>query len=393
MNKQRWIWILVIVVVVIAISVTMWRGERTADDTPRGTPAYLTQSVDRGDVKRTVNATGSLSPVNLVQVGSSVSGTVRRLHADFNSAVRRGQLLAELDTVALDAELAQAQAQQRSAASSLALARTRLIRSRSLLEQGFVARSEVDEAEANERAALATEQQMQAGVDRALNNRQLAEIRSPVDGTVVSREVSVGQTVAASLQTPVLFKIAQDLREMQIDMNVSEADVGLMREGQAVTFTVDAFVDRVYSGEVAQIRNNHTVQQNVVTYTVVVRSRNDDLSLRPGMTGYVAVGVAEARGVLRLPNSALRYEPASVAGPGSGTVLPGTATARSGSEGPSNQRVLWRLQPGRAAEAVRVTLGIADARHTQLLAGDLKEGDQLVIGEPANAGFTGPRLF
>jgi len=387
MSKIRWIGGGVLVLMISAMAATVWRGVQVGPGAPRGAPVYLTQAVDRGDVVRTVNATGSLSPVNLVQVGSSVSGTIRRLHADFNSQVRQGQLLAELDTVALDAELEQARAQQLSAASSLALARSRLARSQSLFSQGYVARSEVDEAEANERSARATEQQMQALVARALNNRRQAEIRSPVTGTVVSREVNVGQTVAASLQTPVLFKIAQDLREVQIEMNVSEADVGLMREGQPVTFTVDAFADRVYSGRVTQIRNNHTVQQNVVTYTVVVRSRNDDLSLRPGMTAYVAVKVAEARGVLRLPNAALRYEPST------GTAGGAAARAAAPVDAQRNLRVLWRTSSGGPAEPVQVTVGLSDARHTELRAGDLKEGDALVIGEPAQGGFAGPRLF
>jgi HlyD family secretion protein len=377
--KRRWPWIVAALLLVLGALAWFFLRPQTPTSTA---PRYLTQAVDRGDIRRTVNATGTLSPVNLVQVGSTVSGTIRKLHVDFNSAVKQGQMLAELDTTALDADLAQAEAQRRSAQSSLALAGTRLERARNLFGQGYVARSEVDEAEAGERNAAASLQQMQAGVQRAANNRRNAEIRSPVAGIVVSREVSVGQSVAASLQTPVLFKIAQDLREVQIEMNVSEADVGLMREGLPVRFTVDAFPDRVYEGAVQQVRNNHQVQQNVVTYTVVVRSRNDDLSLRPGMTGYVAVTVAEARATLRIPNAALRFEPAAAA----------SAPAVT-ERGPANRRVVWKLGAGGTAERVEVTLGIADSRHTQLVQGNLREGDTLVIGEPAKGGFSGPRIF
>jgi HlyD family secretion protein len=379
-RRRPWPWVLAVTLALLLLAAGIL-GRWRAHDEGAAAPAYLTQATDRGDIRRIVNATGTLSPVNLVQVGTQVSGTIRRLHADFNSAVKPGALLAELDTVALDAELAQAEAQLRGADSSLALAGTRLARSRSLFEQGFVARSEVDEAEANQHAALASRDQTRATVSRARNNRKMAEIRSPVGGTVVSREVNVGQTVAASLQTPVLFKIAQDLREVQIEMNVSEADVGLMREGQPVNFTVDAFPDRGFAGTVHQIRNNHQVQQNVVTYTVVVRSRNDELILRPGMTAYVAVAVAQALQAVRLPNAALRYEPAA------------SAPAGANLQRSSTRRTVWRLGADGRPQAVEVQLGIADSRHTQLLDGPLKEGDALIVGEPATGGFAGPRLF
>jgi HlyD family secretion protein len=383
-RNKRWRWAAAVVLLaVIGLALFWWRGS-TASKAEQA-PRYLTQKVDRGDISRVVNATGALSPVNLVQVGSQVSGTIRKLHVDFNSAVQLGQLLAELDTAALDAELAQAQAQQRGAASSLLLANSKLVRSRSLFEQGYVSRAEVDEAEASLRSAQATVEQMQAAVARAANNRRWADIRSPVAGTVVSREVSVGQTVAASLQTPVLFKIAQDLREVQIEMNVSEADVGLMQEGQQVNFTVDAFVDRSYTGTVHQIRNNHQVQQNVVTYSVVVRARNDDLSLRPGMTCYVAVTVGQAKGTLRVPNAALRYEPSSSA--------PSAAVALSNASSRGSRRSVWRVGPDGQPQRVDLQLGIADSRHTQQLAGGLNEGDALIVGQPAQDGFAGPKLF
>jgi HlyD family secretion protein len=356
-------------------------------DTAGAQQAYLTQAVDRGTVRRSINISGTLTPVNLVQVGTSVSGTVLRLHSDFNAPVKAGQLLAELDPALLEADLAQADAQVRSAQASLTLASSRLVRVQSLVSQGFSAPAEADEAAAEVATAQATLALHQAAVQRAQRNRRNAEIRSPVAGTVVSREVSVGQTVAASLQTPVLFKIAQDLREMQIETAVSEADVGLLREGLKVSFTVDAFPERRFEGTVHQIRNNYSVQQNVVTYTAIVRTRNDDLALRPGMTGYVAVAVAERIGVLRIPNAALRYEPAAAgAGAGASAAAPSTTA-------PANRKTVWRLTPAGSTEAVTVLLGVADGRFTEVTSGLLKEGDALVIGERGAGDSFGPKIF
>jgi HlyD family secretion protein len=340
---------------------------------------YITQAVSVGDVRRTVSASGTLKPVSLIDVGTQISGTIRALHVDFNDSVQAGQLLAEIDPALLDADLAQAQAAQRSAQTNLDLMQTRLIRSNSLFDQGYVSRSEVDDAQAAVKSARAALDQQLAGVQKAANNRRYTQIRSPVSGTVVSREISVGQTVAASLQTPVLFKIAKDLREMQIETNVSEADVGSMRVGQKVSFTVDAFSDKTFQGVVQQIRNNHVVQQNVVTYTVIVRTRNEDLSLRPGMTGYVTVVVGERNGIVRIPNAALRYEP------GSGT--------NSNKAKQANQRTVWRLTVQKQPEAVEIVLGLADSRYTELLSGSLKDTDQLIIGEKIVGGFAGPKIF
>jgi HlyD family secretion protein len=316
--------------------------------------------------------------VNLVQVGSQVSGTIKRLHVDYNSDVKSGQLLAELDATVLEAELAQASAQLRGAQANLDAAQTKFGRTEALFAQGFYSGAELDSARSTLKVAQAQMQQQQAAVSRAKTSIGFAQIRSPVNGTVVSKEISVGQTVAATLQTPVLFKIAQNLREVQIETHVSEADIGLLREGQEVSFTVDAFPERIYKGIVQQIRNNHTLQQNVVTYTAVVRSMNEDLSLRPGMTAYVAVTVARRAGVLRVSNAALRYEPAK-------------ATASAASAG--QQRVVWRQDASGQLQAVPVTLGLSDGRYTELLSGDLRSGDPLVIGDKVPSSFSGPKIF
>jgi HlyD family secretion protein len=375
-------WMLMAAALVLALfaaGILLWMPQPA--EAPKATDdRFLTQAVDRGDVARVVRASGALSPVNLVQVGSQVSGTIKRLHVDYNSPVKAGQLLAELDATLLEAELAQANAQLRSAQANLAAAQIKFTRTQQLAKEGFYSGAELDNALSAMNVARAQMQQQQAAVARAKTNIGFAQIRSPVNGTVVSKEISVGQTVAATLQTPVLFKIAQDLREVQIETNVSEADIGLLREGQEVSFTVDAFPDRFYKGVVQQIRNNHTLQQNVVTYTAVVRSMNEDLSLRPGMTAYVAVTVARRAGVLRLSNAALRYEPAK-------NTTSTSATAQS------TQRVVWRPDASGQLQAVAVTLGLSDGRYTELLSGDLRGGDPLVIGEKVPSAFSGPKIF
>jgi HlyD family secretion protein len=374
-------WLLVSsAVTVLLLSITLglfWTPKRSVISNAEE-DKFLTQAVDRGDLARVVRASGALSPVNLVQVGSQVSGTIKRLHVDYNSDVKSGQLLAELDATVLEAELAQASAQLRGAQANLDAAQTKFGRTEALFAQGFYSGAELDSARSTLKVAQAQMQQQQAAVSRAKTSIGFAQIRSPVNGTVVSKEISVGQTVAATLQTPVLFKIAQNLREVQIETHVSEADIGLLREGQEVSFTVDAFPERIYKGIVQQIRNNHTLQQNVVTYTAVVRSMNEDLSLRPGMTAYVAVTVARRAGVLRVSNAALRYEPAK-------------ATASAASAG--QQRVVWRQDASGQLQAVPVTLGLSDGRYTELLSGDLRSGDPLVIGDKVPSSFSGPKIF
>lgn len=374
---RRWTLVGVLLLLAAATATLAWQRLRTPD-AGKVADRYLVQAVDRGDVQRSVSASGSISPVNLIQVGTSVSGTIRRLHVDFNTQVQAGQLLAEIDPATLDADLAQTRALQRSAAASVELARIRLQRVQGLYDQGFITRAELDDARAALKTAEASVDQQSAAVQRASTNRRNADIRSPVQGVVVAREVSIGQTVAASLQTPVLFRIAQDLRDIQIETNVSEADVGLLQEGQAVTFTVDAFPDRSFSGRLQQIRNNHSVLQNVVTYTAVIRARNDDMALRPGMTGYVNVVVADRRDVLRIPNAALRYEPA------------GTPAAQ-GSVAQRNR--VWRLGPDGNLQPVELKLGISDGRFTEVLAGPLAASDALAIGDRTAGASFGPRIF
>jgi HlyD family secretion protein len=388
MKYLRWIAITAVGLCLVATLAIGWPALKT-----RGASAqqhYLTQAVDTGDIGRVVRASGALGAVNLVQVGTQVSGTLRKLYVDYNSTVQAGQLLAELDDTMLQADLSLANAQMLSAHTQLEAAQSKQRRARQLFSEGFYSGAELEDAESTLALAHAQRQQQHAAVARARANLAFAKIRSPVTGTVVSRDVSLGQTVAATLQTPVLFKIAQDLREMQIETNIAEADIGLVQEGQKVAFTVDSYPERVYEGVVQQVRNNHSIQQNVVTYTAVIATPNNDLSLRPGMTAYVAITVARRTGIVRVPNAALRYEPPKTPGH-SGDV--GDSRDNSDNREVSGKRWVWRLNANAQAEAVEVTLGLGDGRYTELLSGELHPGDALIIGEQLPSTFSGPKIF
>lgn len=334
-----------------------------------GPERYRTALVDKGNITRTVSANGTLNPVVLVNVGTQVSGTLKRLRADFNDRVKAGQVLAELDPSLLQAQLGQSRASVANAQASLKLAQANERRSRELYEKDYVARSDLDQATQALEAARAQVATAQAQVRRDETNLGYAVIRSPVSGVVVSRNVDVGQTVAASFQTPTLFTIAQDLTRMQIDTSVAEADVGGIRVGQPVNFTVDAFPDRQFQGTVKQVRLNATVQQNVVTYDVVIAVDNPEQILLPGMTAFVNVTVDERRDAVRIPLTALRFRPA--------TETPASTGGKSRSGG---GKTVYRLE-GMQLTPVRVRLGISDNKYAELKEGNLKEGDALVVEE------------
>ncbi len=377
---------IVFAIVVLAVLVALFVGSRVLrqDSPAKDAPSrWLTQRIDQGAIVRVVSASGAVNPVNQVQVGTQISGTVKRLHVDFNSKVERNQILAEIDTMLIDAELASAEAAVAVAQANQAVAKQKLDRNEMLYEKGFISSAALDELRGAYAAASASTRQQRAAVTRIGTNRANATIRSPVAGIVVSRDVAVGQTVQASFATPTLFKIAQDLREMQIDANVTEADVGLMKEGQAVAFTVDAFPDQSFSGIVHQIRNNYNVQQNVVTYTVVIRVANESLILRPGMTGYVNVKVASREAASRLPNTALRFVPPNDV----------TAALSASAKPSATQRVVWRVGLDNRLTPVIVDVGLADNQFTELLGSTLKAGDEVVIGERVQSRAFGPKIF
>lgn len=337
---------------------------------------YRLQSVEKGDLSQTVSANGTINPVTLVNVGTQVSGTVKRLYVDFNSKVEKGQILLELDDALLAAQQKQSQANVQSAAASLDLAAANEARLRNLYAQEYVSRQELDTAVQAKKAAEAQLQLTRAAVEKDRANLAYSVIRSPVSGVVVDRSVDVGQTVAASLQTPTLFKIAQDLSKMQIDANFAEADIGSISVGLPARFSVDAFPNRNFEGAVRQIRLNPTIQQNVVTYDVVIDVDNPGQILLPGMTAYVSIAVAERKDALLVPNAALRFKPSNGAGqtnaPAGGA---GTKPKRDAYSGK-----VYVLKQGKLAP-VSVSLGITDNRSTEVIGGELKAGDQVAVGE------------
>lgn len=340
-------------------------------------PQYSTQPLTRGTIAQRVSANGTLNPVTVVNVGTQISGTVTRLHADFNAVVKRGQILAELDPALLQAQIAQSEANRRSMQASWTLARSTLERNQSLRDRGFLSDSALDNARKDLDFAAAQIAAIKAQLDRDRTNLSYSVIRSPINGIVVDRTVDVGQTVAASFQTPTLFKIARDLKAMQIDTSVSEADIGTIKPGMPAAFTVDAFREREFAGVVRVVRLNPTVQQNVVTYNVVIDVSNDTGALLPGMTAQVSIVTRRRDNVVRLPNAALRFRPA------------GEIEARISATTARGSHVYTMTGSGDLLP-VEVRTGIADTRFTELVGDNLKEGDAVVIKESSgDKGATG----
>jgi len=356
---------------------------------------FKTARVSRGDLRATVTATGTVSAVTTVLVGTQVSGTVKQLLVDYNSPVKKGQLLAQIDPALPEAKVAQSKANLQAAAANVEKAEAALLdadrtleRNRTLFAKNFIARSDLDTADTNRLSAMALLNVAKAQVEQqkaALNQEETTlnytRILSPVDGTVISRNVDIGQTVAASFQTPTLFSIAQDLTRMQIDTNVDEADIGKIRVGQSVQFTVDAYPDGIFPGRVSEIRNAPTTVQNVVTYDVVVKVANPELKLKPGMTANVSIITALEKGVLKVPNAALRFkwQPAgAVPDQGSagatGAGRPQVVRAEAGAK----TQGVWILD-GKKPRRAPLTLGISDGNETAVLSEELKEGDAVII--------------
>ena len=300
MKKIVW----VVIVVASIGGVVLLLGTRRNSE-----PKYRTAKVDRGDVTQTVTATGTVSAVTTVAVGSQVSGIIAKLHADFNSQVKKGDLLIELDPTPFQEKVNAAQAGLEKANVDVRNTKIALERQKALKKEGLAPQADYDAAQANYDSARASSQQAAATLKQAETDLKYTKIVAPIDGVVVARQYDVGQTVAASFQAPTLFTIAQDLTKMQVSADVSESDIGTVKVGQPVRFTVDAYPDRNFRGKVSQIRLNATVNQNVVTYPVIVAVDNPDLMLKPTMTANVAVEVARVRDVLRIPNAALRFRP------------------------------------------------------------------------------------
>ena len=403
-------------------------------------PAYYISPVETGDIKQVVEATGTINAVITVQVGSQVSGVISELDADFNSQVKKGDIIARIDSALFDGAWAQANADLQNAEANVAVAVANtakarasqaqmkadydrsmgLVKTGSMSQQAFeLAKANADSADAQVAAAAAQEKQARAQVEQkraavkvAQTNVDYTTIRAPIDGTVVARNVDVGQTVAASLQAPTLFTIAQDLTKMLVYTKTDESDVGGIHSGQKVTFKVDAYPREVFTGAVSQVRMNSTVVQNVVTYDTIIEFGNPEKKLFPGMTAYVIIPVATATKVLKVPNAALRFKPDLPAeeilalyrrfgipdeGEGSTSETKPTVQNRSAAAGdvaskqstkavsiPRNDtRVVWKLGSSGRLEPVRIKTGITDHTNTELvqqLNGTLKPGDTLVTG-------------
>ena len=357
---------------------------------------YKLHTVEKGNLTQTVSANGTLNPVVLVNVGTQVSGTVTKLYVDFNDKVEKGQPLLELDSSLLAAQARQTAANVVNVAASLDLARANEARMKALFEQEYVSRQELDQSVQARKSAEAQVAQSKAAADKDRVNLAYTTIRSPVSGVVVDRVVDLGQTVAASLQTPVLIKIAQDLSEMRIDSSFAEADIGSIKEGQKVRFTVDAFPNRSFQGEVQQIRLNATTQQNVVTYNVRVSLTNPEQSLLPGMTAYVNIAVDNRKDVLLVPNAALRFkpsdakvanEPTKEAATSGETARPSGPPAGGGKPGRKRDTASGTVYiiDGGELKPVSIQLGITDNRNTEVVSGNLKPGDKVIAGENATA--------
>ena len=381
--KTRWLLPLGAVVLAAGAGVAWWLHKPAA-------PTYVTARAAEGDVVRSIITSGTVNPVVTVQVGSYVSGPILSITCDFNTQVKAGQLCAKIDPraykVALDqakANLSSARAQLTKDQASLAYAQINYQRDLKLVARGIVSQDSVDsdksaydQAVAQVALDQATIAQRQAALQGAQVNLDYTDIVSPVDGTVVSRNVDVGQTVAASFQTPTLFLIAKDLTKMQVDTNVSESDIGGVRIGQKATFTVEAFTGTTFEGRISQVREAPITVQNVVTYDAVISVDNPRLLLLPGMTANARIITQERKDVLKVPLQALRFDP-------QGFAAAGTQTA-SAKRNHDNQHV-WILEDGKPV-SVAVTVGIDDGTSAEITGGKLKPGDPVIVDEVAAGG-------
>jgi HlyD family secretion protein len=432
-GSSRWLkWFVALVILAGVAGAIVWKVMKHGDSEPQ----YQTQDVSRGEIIQAVTATGSLEPVTNVTVGSQISGIILKLNADWNSPVKADQVVAELDPATYRAQVSQAEGDLANAKATLELNQIEAKRDNQLFEAKLIPASEHDTAVANLHQAEAMVKIKQAAVELAHVNLDRCTIKSPVDGVVISRNVDIGQTVAASLSAPTLFIIANDLTKMQIAANVAEADVGGVETNQDVSFTVDAFPTRTFNGQVVQVRNAPTNYQNVVTYSTIISVDNRDMKLKPGMTANVSIIIAEKRDALRVPNAALRFRPpevfskdvktntaaagsnapAAIAGnePGAGGgggrrgggfggSGGGGGGRRGGGGGPGGGRPRGEHQPVRTVyivadksdptklKSVVVKVGISDGVYTEVLEG-LNENDQVVVGinQPTDQVPSGP---
>lgn len=370
---------LIVAMLLAAVAIIWWFTLKPAP------VRYITAPVTRGIVARSVAATGTVNPVLTIIVGSYVSGVIQSMYCDYNTQVRKGQLCAKIDPRPYQAALDQANGQLARDSAQLAGARLDLARYGVLWKQNSIAKQTYDDQDALVKELQGAVQMDRATVETAQVNLGYTSIVSPVNGTVVARNITIGQTVAASFQTPTLFLIATDLTKMQVDTNVSESDIGAVSDGQIANFTVEAFNDRSFQGRVAQVRQAPQTVQNVVTYDVVIDVDNKQFLLKPGMTATVNIISAQHSDVLRVPDQALRFVPTGMNPAGS------TSSARSS---PAARAKVWVLDAGKP-RAIGIESGLDDDSYTEVLSGDLHQGDQVIIGEQhaASSGRAGAFRF
>jgi HlyD family secretion protein len=386
---KRAIWVGAIAALVAGGGWWVQKQKRALEEQPR----FRTAAIDRGPITQVVLATGTLQPVITVTVGTQVSGTVLERLADFNDHVKKGQVLLRLDPAVLQARLRQARAQLAAGEAALTLARSTQERNDRLVKQGFISALALDQSKRDVDAGTANVELARAQVDSAQTDIDNSVIRSPIDGVVIRRNIDVGQTVAASFQTPELYQLARDLRDMLIATNVSEADVGLIREGQSVRFNVDAYPEREFEGRVQQFRLNSSSSQGVVTYTIMVSVNNPDERLKPGMTAQTRIVVSSKPEVVRLPTAALRFRPdddelkaAGKAASAAASAAPAASAPRSDDDGVLNAtragaRIfrVYTVGDRQNPQLHEVTIGISNTRYTELVSGGgLKPGDEVI---------------
>ncbi|HAR35580.1 MAG TPA: efflux RND transporter periplasmic adaptor subunit, partial [Acidobacteria bacterium] len=422
--KKKTLFIILAIVVIVGLVLGFTLLKKGSNNKPK----YRAEKVTRGDVEAVVTATGTLNPVVLVEVGSQVSGKIEKIYVDFNSKVKKGDILAELDQSQLRAKIEQNQANYQNAQASLErakisleIAQKKYERALSLFEKNLISFEEKEQSEANYLQAKSDLIAQQARTEQAKSQLEASKvdlsyaiIRSPIDGVVISRNINVGQTVAASFQAPKLFEIANDLTKMEVECLVDEADVGKVKEGQKVKFTVEAYQNETFNGVVRQVRYSAQTVQNVVSYSAIIDVDNSSLKLLPGMTATCSIIVGEARNVLRVPNAALRFTPELSAeelqkimraafeemaarrqqegGPapaGSGQAGqrmfdPSQMGQRGGQAGQGGQRRMpsrvWQLDEKGNLKVVFVRTGVSDNSFTEIKSDNLKEGDEVIVG-------------
>ena len=390
--------LIIIIPVLLLIGVAayfIWGREKSASN------KFLKTAVQRGDIEVSVTATGTLQAVTTVLVGSQVSGTISSLYADFNDNVRKGQILAQLDPNFLKAQVTQAEADLEKSQASSNLAQREYERAQSLFDRDMISESDRDASQAKLEQAKADVKSSEANVERLKTNLNYSTIVSPIDGVVISRDVDVGQTVAASLSAPTLYTIAQDLTKMEVKTSVDEADIGKVKDGLRARFTVDAYPDLKFDATVKQIRLSPQIESNVVSYAVILDVFNPDLLLKPGMTANVTIEIDHRENVLKIANSALRYRPAGFT-PGGGQGLGRNAGQRRHDDGANasqtsdnsqasspdstnapkaNRTRIWTMDKTGQLRPVPIETGISDGSLTEIVWGDLAEGDSIIIGQ------------